>query len=251
MGYLYHGSKVSDLKRLEPRQSTHGEFVYATPFKELAYLFSGKAGDDLTQSIYRNENDEPWIIVERIPRGFNIEYDNEASIYTLSDETFKDIHTGFAEVVSEVSVDIIHEEHVKSVYWALLELGKAEVIRIYRYPSRPKGIPDNDSDLLDKTINHIKRNNKEIKQDEFVRLLFLHPNLLDQVNAFLQSNNIPLFKCSDLIDIFKMYVERQQKNPEGIYYLEQAYSSIVALYPEFLSVLDEEMLKFTKNWRKK
>lgn len=36
-------------------------------------------------------------------------FSNSSSIYTLDDSTFKDIHTGFAEVVSEVGVDISSE----------------------------------------------------------------------------------------------------------------------------------------------
>ena len=31
LGIVFHGSKEHGLKRLEPRNSTHGEYVYATP----------------------------------------------------------------------------------------------------------------------------------------------------------------------------------------------------------------------------
>lgn len=46
MGYLYHGSSVSGLKRLEPHKSTHGTYVYATPYKELTIIFSKRANND-------------------------------------------------------------------------------------------------------------------------------------------------------------------------------------------------------------
>lgn len=96
MGELYHGSYTSGIKRLEPKQSIHGTYVYATPYKELAIIFSGRCGDDMTYTLYREGEDEPWKIVERIPNGFDVMYSNESSLYILSDETFKDIHTGFA-----------------------------------------------------------------------------------------------------------------------------------------------------------
>ena len=48
MNDLYHGSKNSKLKTLEPHNSTHVNYVYATKIKELEILFSKRAGDDLT-----------------------------------------------------------------------------------------------------------------------------------------------------------------------------------------------------------
>lgn len=51
---VYHGSSTSDLKVLEPHKSTHGTYVYATSFKEIAVLFAKKYGWDLTYGIGRN-----------------------------------------------------------------------------------------------------------------------------------------------------------------------------------------------------
>ena len=70
MGELYHGSNIKGLKVLHTHQSTHGKYVYATPHKGLALLFSGIAGDDLTYTIFRNGKKEPWNIVERVPIAF-------------------------------------------------------------------------------------------------------------------------------------------------------------------------------------
>ena len=64
MGELYHGSSQKGITRLEPHKSTHGNFVYATPYKELAIIFSARCGDDCTYALYRNGENEPWIIVE-------------------------------------------------------------------------------------------------------------------------------------------------------------------------------------------
>ena len=60
MGEVYHGSSQSGISKLEPKKSTHGTFVYATPYKELAVIFSGRCGDDLTYTLYRESKNEPW-----------------------------------------------------------------------------------------------------------------------------------------------------------------------------------------------
>lgn len=44
MGYLYHGSSENEMKRLESHKSAHGNYVCATPYKELAIIFSGRGG---------------------------------------------------------------------------------------------------------------------------------------------------------------------------------------------------------------
>jgi len=58
MGVVYHGSKERGLKRIEPRKSTHGVYVYATDDKFLALHFSKRCGDDLTYDIGHFDNDE-------------------------------------------------------------------------------------------------------------------------------------------------------------------------------------------------
>ena len=58
MGVLYHGSSVRGMKELVPHQSTHGKYVYATKDKELTVIFSKRAGDDMTYSLFRTDK---WI----------------------------------------------------------------------------------------------------------------------------------------------------------------------------------------------
>lgn len=97
MKFVYHGSKEHGIKRLEPRKSTHGVYVYATPEKALTLVFSGRCGDDLTYDIGHFDTDKngPWELVENIPGAFEKMFSNSSSIYLLSGETFKDINTGF------------------------------------------------------------------------------------------------------------------------------------------------------------
>ena len=123
---VYHGSSTSDLKVLEPHKSTHGNLVYATNYKEIATIFAKKYGHDLTYGIDRSNKDEPWIITERVPGAFDRMFNNPFSLYTLPIDTFKDIKTGFAEVVSDISVKVLKEEKCSNVYEALKKLEQKE-----------------------------------------------------------------------------------------------------------------------------
>ena len=40
MGIVYHGSSVSGLKTIAPHQSTHGNYVYATPEKLISTRYA-------------------------------------------------------------------------------------------------------------------------------------------------------------------------------------------------------------------
>ena len=244
MGYLYHGSSKPNIKRLEPRKSTHGTFVYATPYKELAIIFSARAGDDMTYALYRNEENKCWNIVERVPEAFNTMFSNSSSIYTLNDTTFKDIHTGFAEVVSEVGVDTNSEERIDNVYDELKKLNKEGKIKLYLYPTKPKEIPFDNSDLIQKQLNQFKRNNSPIKKEGFNRLILLHPELIGKVNEILIKNNIEnLFKKEDLIDLFENAVVMQSINPNKEQYLKSSIIEISKLYPELLPTLESKLSK--------
>lgn len=251
MGILYHGSSISGIKRLEPRKSTHGTYVYATPYKELAIIFSGRCGDDMTYTLYREKENEPWKIVERIPNGFEAMYSNESSLYTLSDETFKDIHTGFSEVVSEVGVNTKSETHIISVYNAIKELANQGIVEIYRYPTRPKKIPVDDSDLIQKEINQCNRDNKPITKDSFKRVLYLHPNLLDNINRVLLKNNEEIYNVSDLVSIFEEYLVSQMLEPSREQYIKSAVISLSKYYPYLMKDIEEKLSILEKDKQEK
>ncbi len=51
-------------------------------------------------------------------------FNNSFSIYTVDATTFKEINTGFDEVVSDVAVPVLKEEKYPSVYEALKKLEK-------------------------------------------------------------------------------------------------------------------------------
>lgn len=152
MKYVYHGSKVHGLKTISPHRSTHGTYVYAMEAKEIAIIMSKRCGDDATFSLSRNDNKEKYNLVERIPHAFEKMFSNEFSLYTLDGSHFKDIKTGFNEVVSEEEVPVIKEEIYPSLIEAVKTLVDDGLINIYYYPDRPNYIPEDDSSRPKKRI---------------------------------------------------------------------------------------------------
>ena len=177
MEYVYHGSKMHDLKELEPHESTHGNYVYATKDKTIAIVMSKRCGDDATYT-FGTPKDNVYDLVERIPFAFKKMFSNDFSLYTLDASNFKDIKTGFNEVVSENSVKVLKEEKYNNVYEAIHDLEKQGLIRIYIYPDRPDYIPQDDKDIVYKVRNvYIGALHRNVTDREFMRWIFLHPNL--------------------------------------------------------------------------
>lgn len=238
MGTLYHGSVKHGIKVLEPRLSTHGKYVYATPYKELAIIFSGCCGDDHTYALYRNDVNKPYNLVERIPNAFKVMYNNSSSIYTLDKTNFKDIHTGFSELVSEKSVKVIKEEYIKNVFEEIKKLNDEGKINLYLYPNKPKDIPSDNSDLIDKQIKVYQIHNKDITKQSFERLLLLHPYLLDKINKKMVELNInDNYKKDDIISLYNNAVKKQKLEPKKEQYLESIKVSISNTFPEFRRML--------------
>jgi hypothetical protein len=220
MGYLYHGSETSNIKVLEPHKSTHGNYVYATKDKNIAIIMSKCCGDDTTYSLRKNNNDGVLDLVERIPGAFNKMFKNSFSLYTLSDETFKDTNTGFDEVVSETGVSVIKEEHYNSLINVINELVANNKIRIYYYPDRPDYIPKDDYDLLYK-IKHtyIEKFGKKYNDRELSRWIFLHPNLEEELRIIAREQNVivPSYE-----EIKANYIETQKNRPDHEMYIDNA-----------------------------
>lgn len=245
MEYLYHGSKIGGLKILEPHESTHGTYVYATPNEALAVIFSGKNASDLVQAISRHGHEEPYNIVERVPGAFAKMYDGSSSIYTIPADNFEDIKTGFTELVSSSPVEVISEEKIPRIYEKLKELEKDGKIKIYRYPNRPDYIPEDDTDLLEKTIRYAS---DPITREDFTHLLLLHPNLLDKVNEYCLSQNggFTPFSKMDLLSIYDAFLTRSLENPNKEYFLDSAKAMILKYYPELAEPLEEISTKISK-----
>lgn len=144
-------------------------------------------------------------------------------------------------MVSKEEAIVLAEEELDNVYSKLEILDEAGLIKIYRYPTRPKIIPIDDSDLLNKTIHYIERSDEPPIGEDFTRLILLYPNLLDKVNSYCvgKIENFEPFKKEDLIDILKDSISRQIENPNREYFIESAKIQICNTYPELRdSVVD-------------
>ncbi len=243
MKELYHGSQEKGITKLEPHKSTHGNYVYATPYKELAIIFSGRCGDDCTFTIYRNNEKEPWQLVERIPEAFPTMFNNSSSIYTVDATNFKDIHTGFAEVVSEVAVNINKEEQLANVYDAIKKLATEGKVQLYIYPNRPPYIPQDSSDLIDKQIKQEQRDNIPTTKQSFERIVLLHPYLIEKVNTKMAELNLKEepYQKEDLITLFRKAVIGQAIEPNRERYLKSIVLSLSNTYPELIPSIKEEL----------
>lgn len=251
MEKLYHGSSKEGIKRLEPMKSTHGTYVYATPDKELSIIFSGRCGDDLTYTLYKENENDPWIIVERIPKAFDTMFSNESSIYTVNDSFFKNIHTGFSEVVSEVGVDVLKEEKILNVYNSIKEMEKKGKVKLYIYPNRPDRIPNDDRDLIEKIINQCQRNNENITKNKFKRLLFLHPNMILLINEKLRELNLETFQKNDILDLLDEYIVMQMLDCNCEQYIKSSVIQILNYYPELTSEVQNRIDIFDKEKNEK
>lgn len=241
MVLVYHGSREHGIKRLEPRKSTHGVYVYATPSKVLALHFSGRCGDDFTYDIGHFDSDKegPWELVELIPGAFEKMYSNSSSIYSLPDDTFIDIQTGFREVVSEEGVDVIDEEYCENVYDGIKRAEAEGLVKIYRYPNKPAGMKQDGTDLLDKLRNQKKTLNKEFRKDEFDRLVCLHPELLEKINDLAKEMGCDYsYKPEDLVELFRIMAEMQLRISKYEFYIDCSYISICDTYPELKEKID-------------
>lgn len=126
MKRLYHASRVSGLKRLEPHQSTHKcPYVYATQSKLAAMLF-GAPKDDFDLLI-DFENGKP-VLYECYPNALKEVYSGKkCSIYTVEETGFQKGVTGWeGEWVCRSTVDVVHEEVVADLYKQLMGAFRAK-----------------------------------------------------------------------------------------------------------------------------
>lgn len=219
MNYVYHGSSVHGIKELIPHQSTHGEYVYATKNKAIAVIMAKKSGDDATYSLSIND-DGTLDLVERIPGAFTKMFSNEFSLYILDSSYFKEINTGFDEVVSESIVPVVHEESYNNLMDAIDRLKKEGVINIYYYPDRPNYIPIDDYDLIDKIRNvYIAKMKKQYTDKQIARWIFLHPNLENELRkiALEQQIEVPCYE-----EIKEKFIILQKQIPEHEMYVDNA-----------------------------
>ena len=231
MAIYYHGSVLPDLKVLHTnKNATHGNYGYATSSKVVATIFASRCGDDLVVSIF-GDGKGNYSLVERIPHAFNYMYTTSGSIYTVDSSYYKDLKTGFNEVLTTEDVPVIGEEKIDNMMDEINRLASEGKITLYKYPNRPNSIPTDDSDLLEVEKRNIKRKNLEPSRERFARCAYLHPNLIPAINDYLAQNNTELITPDFLVETVNRKYMQKEIDPSHEVYIESAVELINTYYP--------------------
>lgn len=156
-GILYHGSNNSNLDELKPHRSTHKkECIYATPSKAVALLFIGKGNGDLDTMI-SSVDGKPQLL-ERREGIFEELYNRDGYLYEIDASTFEHYdYLWSLEVISfEKAIKPLKKIYIPNVWEAIEEEEKLGNLTIYHYPDRPKSVPSDNSDLIEKYIRFEK-----------------------------------------------------------------------------------------------
>ena len=150
MEVVYHGSPEGGLTVITPRVSTHNKsYVYATRDVRLATIFLQHWNDFVFNVSYGDGH--ALEITERYAGALEEVYEGRnGHVYQLDAHSFISNATGFdGEVVSEQVQKVLGCQAIENVYERLLQMNKEGLLQIYRYPNRPKYIPQDDSDLVE------------------------------------------------------------------------------------------------------
>ena len=183
--YVYHSSKVSGLKILKPRPSTHKiPWVYATRDIATTAMYLGDNFDFICQTGFSNGKPYIW---ERFKGAFDLVYKNKkGSIYYLKPDTFKEYMTSFnSEIVSEVPVKVEKEIPINDVHKYLLNLEKEGKLEIFMFPNTPDGRASDKQDIVERGINWTI----DFGESTLEQIVKYHPDVLDRVIKGLQKRN--------------------------------------------------------------
>ena len=180
---VYHGSPNGNIKELKANKSTHKiECIYATDNIAIAKLFMGRGRGDL-DFVIGTDDDIPYI-VERREGVLKETYNKEGYLYEMDGTTFE--HYDFLwspEVISkEKSIKINNCIYYPNILEELKEEVKRGNLIIYEYPNRPKKVPLDNSDLINKYIEFENKGHKGAIDN----LLMVYPELRERVFSKLE-----------------------------------------------------------------
>ena len=235
---LFHGSTVSGLDVIKPRESTHGKYVYATNNYVCSLIFSAPIGNDLIYSLGRENENEPYSLVELTPHSFDKLLNASSTIYTVPASSFKDIKTGFTEFVSEEEVPVLSSRIIRNIGKELEKEEKLGNIKIYRYPNKPLN-------FIDYHKQHYMVNMPKV-------YLLHHPEELDNINE-LNNTNITF---EDLLLNYKEYLIKPTNNEKLsevflvniIYAFPNKKKEILDTYKETRILTTNQKKKITRDY---
>lgn len=179
---VYHGSSNGNIDVLKCNKSTHQkECIYATDNKVVAFLFMAKGNGDLDTRI--SSINGKLELVERRPGVLESLYNKEGYLYELDGETFDHYdYLWSKEVISfEKCLTPIKKTYYKNILDVLNKEEENNNITIYRYPNRPKGMPLDNSDLIEKYIRYEMQGLK----GSISKLLDIYPEFKDTIDELV------------------------------------------------------------------
>ncbi len=159
---VYHGSPNGGIKEFKLDESTHRiKCLYAAENKVIAMLFMARGRGDLDTVIGMNDDGVPYI-VERREGVLKELYSREGYLYTIDGSTFRhEDYLWSPEVIStEPSLKPLDCTYYPNVLEALEDEARNGKLVIYEYPNRPKDVPLDNSDLIDKYIRFEENGNR-------------------------------------------------------------------------------------------
>ena len=153
--------------------------IYATDNKSVALLYMGRVRGDLDTRL-RSIDKKPEV-VERRAGVFDDLYNKEGYLYELDGSTFNHYdYLWSLEVISfEKKIKPLKKIYYSNILAALEEEEKKGNLIIYRYPNRPKDMPIDNSDLIEKYIKFERQGLK----GSIDRLLEVYPEFKEKVES--------------------------------------------------------------------
>ena len=99
---------------------------------------------------------------------------------------------------------------------------------------------DKEKDILDKWRYYKNELNREFSKNEFNRLVYLHPNLMQQINDLAREFYYNYhYEPADLIKIFNLAIHAQLHRSDCEQYIKSAYISICSTFLEIKPQIDD------------
>lgn len=175
---VYHGSSNGNIDILNAQKSTHQKkCIYASDNKVVALLFTGKGNRNLDTRI-SSVNGKPELVERRLGVLEKL-YNKEGYLYELDGSTFEHYdYLWSLEVISfEEKIKPINRIYYSNILNELMEEEKKGNLIIYRYPNRPKDMPLDNSDLIEKYIQF----EKEGLTGSISMLLKIYPKFSEKI----------------------------------------------------------------------
>lgn len=133
---------------------------------------------------------------------------------------------------------------IKNAYDSLSKINNSDILKIHKYPDKPVGIDEDDSDLI---VYSVMGLSKEEVIKKLNKLLLVHPELIYKVNDYLTGINFNYqFREGNLIKNYEILLKNYCKKLErGEEVTEEEKIKIELIYMQYCSyfMYDSNLLK--------